>query len=103
MKRILSRGTPSSLAMMPLTHSLSTSQVFIASRKAATSAGTSQRHGQDALELEDRLLVEDDGVEVGGRMPGLLEAVLDGERGERGVVLLAAEALFLRGGHERPS
>ncbi len=47
------------------------------------------------LELEKRLVVEADGVEVLGADPGLGEDVLDGLGGEVGVVALAGEALLL--------
>jgi hypothetical protein len=52
---------------------------------------------QHPLELEQRLVVEADDVEVPGLDPGLLEDVADGVVGEVGVVLLPREALLLRG------
>src|SRR5207248_7920621 len=56
-----------------------------------------QGHGQDAIELEHRLLVEDDGVELLGLQAPLLEAPLDRGEREDGVVLAAREPLFLDG------
>ena len=52
---------------------------------------------EDAVELEERLVVEGDEVEVRSLDAGLLEAVVDRVLGERVVVLLARETLFLRG------
>ena len=59
-------------------------------------------HGgrQDALELDERLLVEDDVVEILGSDAGRFQAVADGQAREIGVVFLAAEA-FLFGGRDQ--
>ena len=60
-----------------------------------------ERGREDALELEHRLLVEDDGVEIFGLELRLIETPFDRVQGKRGVVLLARKALFLddRDGH----
>src|SRR4029453_10755068 len=52
---------------------------------------------EQALELEQRLVVEADVVELASRQARLTEAVGRGPSGKPGVVLLAGEALFLRG------
>ena len=52
------------------------------------------------LEFQKRLVVEGDVVEFGGRDSSVLQAELDGARREAMVMLLAREALFLRGGQE---
>ncbi len=51
--------------------------------------------GHDALELEQRLLVEDDVIEVVRLEAARFEAVIRGLDGQSGVVLDAAETLFL--------
>ena len=56
---------------------------------------------QYARELGDRLVVEDDGVELRGVEPGVFQAELDGARRETFVVLLAGETFLLCGGHDR--
>ena len=56
--------------------------------------------GEHPLELQERLVVEADGVELLGADAGLPQDVLDGAGGEAGVVLLAREALFLAGRHD---
>ena len=56
--------------------------------------------GEHPLELQERLVVEADGVELLGTDAGLAQDVLDGVGGEVRVVLLAREALFLAGGHD---
>jgi hypothetical protein len=56
-----------------------------------------ERGGEDALELDDRLLVEDDQVEVVRGDAGALQAELDRELREARIVLHPAEALFFRG------
>ena len=63
------------------------------------------REGRDvgrehALELQQRLVVEADRVEVLGPDARLLQHVLDGAGGEAGVVLLAGEPLLLAGGDD---
>ena len=56
--------------MMPFTHSFSPSVFFIAWGKLRQERGKrAQRHGQDALELQHRLLVEDHRVELSGSSP----------------------------------
>ena len=52
---------------------------------------------EQALELQERLVVEGDMVEIAGRQAGFLEAVAHGVLGKTIVVLLARETLFLRG------
>ncbi len=52
---------------------------------------------EEALELQERLVVEGDGVERGGLDAPLLQAPESGLAREAGVVLLPREALFLRG------
>src|SRR5262249_28758432 len=52
---------------------------------------------EQALELEEWLVVEADVVARVEREPPPLQAVADGVRGEAGVVSLAREALLLRG------
>jgi hypothetical protein len=67
-------------------------------REAAGGTGeAAQGHGQHPLELQHRLLVEDDGVEILGIELRVLEAEIDGGERERGVVLAPGEALFLDG------
>ena len=51
------------------------------------------------LELQERLVVEPDVVEVSGAEPSLVQAVVDGLDGKPGVVLGAREPLLLRRGH----
>src|SRR2546428_10314187 len=52
---------------------------------------------ENALELEERLVVEADIVQVGNGDSAGLETVLHGVRGKGGVPLLASESLFLGG------
>ncbi len=54
----------------------------------------------DAVEGEEGEVVEDDGGELFGLDEGLSEAVVDGVAREAWVVLLAREALLLRGGDD---
>jgi hypothetical protein len=56
---------------------------------------SAERRLEDAVELEDRLLVEGDRVDLGAA--GLGEAVAERVHRHRLVVLLAGEALLLRG------
>ena len=59
------------------------------------------QHGhQDAVELAEGLLVEDDVVQVAGLDARALQAELDGLVGKVEVVLDAAEALFFGGGDQ---
>ena len=53
-----------------------------------------------ALELDERLLVEDDVVEVGGGNASRLETIVYRSHGKIRIMLLACEALFLRGGND---
>ena len=55
---------------------------------------------EQALELEQRLVVETDVVQLLRLQAGMLQAVLDGVDREAVVVLLAREAFFLRGGDD---
>ena len=55
-----------------------------------------QRRHQDAVELAERLLEEDNVVQIVARDAGLLQAELDGLLGKIEVVLLAGKALFFR-------
>ena len=55
---------------------------------------------QDPLELDQRLLVEDDVVEVGGGDAGFRQAVPDGVPRVAEVVLLPGEPLLLSGGDD---
>ena len=57
---------------------------------------------EEALELHERLVVERHVVELLGGEPSRLEAVARGVRGKLRVVLLAGEALLLRGGDDLP-
>jgi hypothetical protein len=57
---------------------------------------------EEPLELDERLLVEHDRVDLGQRDAALAEAIAHGVRREAGVVLAAREALFLRGRDGRP-
>ncbi len=57
---------------------------------------------EDAVELEERLVVEGDQVELAGGDPAFLQAVVDGVLREVEVVLLAREALFLGGRDDAP-
>src|SRR5262249_42971693 len=54
----------------------------------------------EPLELEQRLVVEADIVDVADADAALAQAVGDGMVGEPGVVLLASEALLLRRGDD---
>ena len=58
------------------------------------------RGRQDALELQERLLEEDDIAEIGCIDAGLGHDVADGVRRELRVMLAAREAFLLGGGHE---
>ena len=62
--------------------------------------GDTQVGFENALELEQRLVVEADVREVGGLDARRRETMGDGLTGKRGVSLLATEALFLRRGHD---
>src|SRR5437868_11598733 len=65
-------------------------------REAARGAREpAQRHREDALELEHRLLVEDDGVEVLRFELPFVQAEVDGGDGKRGVVLAPGQPLLL--------
>ncbi len=55
---------------------------------------------QDALELEERLVVEADVREVTGLDPGRLQAAINGVPGERCVTFLTGQPLCLRRGHD---
>ena len=55
---------------------------------------------QQAVELQERFLVESDGIEVFRCEPRLVEAIADGVRGERRVMLHAGEAFLLRRRHD---
>src|SRR4029453_2596527 len=55
---------------------------------------------EQAVELDERLLVETDQVQLAGLEVGFTQAVFDGARWEAGVVLLAGESLFLRRGND---
>ncbi len=63
-----------------------------------------RREGQigleQALELADRLLVEHDVVEIGGRLTGALQTEADRVGGKVRVVLLAGEPFLLRRGDD---
>src|SRR5262249_9742134 len=56
-----------------------------------------QRHREDPLELEHRLLIEDDRVELFRLDAAVLEAPLDCRDRKRGVVLAAREPFLLDG------
>ena len=58
---------------------------------------------EDAVELEQRLVVEDDPVELPLAHAPLRQAVADGVEGELVVMLLAGEPLFLGGGDDAPA
>ncbi len=80
----------------PLHPQLLAQRVLHCAREAPPGAREpAQRHGQDALELQHRLLVEHDRVELFRLEPGAIEAPLDGRQREPGVVLPAREPLFL--------
>src|SRR5262245_17268135 len=69
--------------------------------EGAPGAGVAlQRGEQDALELYERLLVEDDVVEVSRGESTLLEAELDRSFGETRIMLLPRESLLLGGGDQ---
>ena len=77
------------------------------SATAASPCGTSgspRREGEigfeQALELEERLVVEDDESTSLEAMPPSAQAIGDGVCGKAGIVLLAREALLLRGGDD---
>ena len=55
---------------------------------------------QESLELDERLLVKADVIQIRGLNLGLLKTVLDSPPGKTVVVLLAAEAFFFRCGDE---
>ena len=66
--------------------------------KASIGAGKgAEQRGENPVELEHRLLVEDDRVELFGLEARLLEAPFDCAQRKAGVVLAAREALLLRG------
>ncbi len=58
---------------------------------------------EEALELQPRLVVEGDRVELGGRDAPLPEAVVDCRAGEAVIVLLAREALLLGRADDGPT
>ncbi len=55
---------------------------------------------EDPLELDERLVVEDHIVEIAHADAPLLEAIPDGALGDRRIVALSREALFVGGGHQ---
>ena len=55
---------------------------------------------QESLELEKRLVVEANVIEVGGGEPGFLEAIRDRPSGKSSIVLDPGEAFFLSRGHD---
>jgi hypothetical protein len=59
--------------------------------------------GEHPLELQERLVVEPDGVELLGADATLAQHVFDRAGGEARVVLLAGEALLLAGATITPS
>ncbi len=67
---------------------------------------TPRREGEigfeQPLELEERLVVEDDVIDVAGSDFGFVQAILDGVTRETRIVLLAGEALLLRGCDDPP-
>src|SRR5689334_363771 len=52
---------------------------------------------EQSLELQKRLVIEDDVIDILQRHPAFREAILHRVMGEAGVVFFPAEALFLRG------
>jgi hypothetical protein len=73
-------------------------RVLHRSGKASPGAGKGPKDaGENPLELQHRLLVEDDGVELIGLEPAPLEAPLDRRQWKAGVVLVAREPLLLDG------
>ena len=69
-------------------------------REASRSWMRHRAASQDALELEHRLLVEDDVVELVGVQVRGFEAVVRRAQGQTRVVFEAAEALLFGGGHQ---
>ena len=67
---------------------------------AKAARGERQVGLEQALELQERLVVEDDVVDVLQRDPAGLQAVFDRLGGEGRIVADAREALLLRGGHD---
>jgi hypothetical protein len=63
-----------------------------------------RRHGkiglQEAVELGQGLVVEGDSVQLAGADAALRQAIAQGVDGKGGIVLLAREALLLRGRHD---
>src|SRR6185295_6609174 len=57
---------------------------------------------ENALEFEQRLVVEPHGCEVGGGDAAGAKAVVDRAGGKGRVTLLAGESLLLRGSHDLP-
>ena len=57
---------------------------------------------EEALEFQERLVVEGHVVELAGRETSGFEAIPRGASGKLRVVLLAGEALFLRRSHDLP-
>ncbi len=55
---------------------------------------------EQALEFSQRLLVEDDVVDVAPASPACAETILNGVGGKAGIMLLAGEPLLLRGGDD---
>ena len=72
----------------------------------AERAEAARREGEvgleQPLELQERLVVEDDVVDVAELDAGLGQAVVDRVRGKARIVLLAGEALLLRRGDDAP-
>src|SRR5262245_23648658 len=55
---------------------------------------------KQSVELDERLLVETNQVEIASLEAGLMQTVLDGARWEAGVVFLAGEPFFLCRGRD---
>ena len=68
---------------------------------AARAREGAQHRGQDAVELQHRPLVEDDGVEFLGLEPGAVEAIFDRAEREGRIVLAPREALLLHRRHRQ--
>ena len=67
-----------------------------------SSRGEGQIRLEKTLELEKRLVIEDDVIHLGEAAPGRSQAILDGAAREARVVFPSGEALLLGGGHDAP-
>jgi len=55
---------------------------------------------ENTVELQERLFVEGDEIQIGNADPSLLEAIVNGITGEGGIVFFPGESLFLGSGND---